>query len=193
MSGERRPSGRRKQVAKFRPTMPPRSAIIASWRSVRLRVDGHDRVGVGMGGDQRRGRERGHVVEAGGVQVGEVDRASAARCRPGPGPGRRRSGPGRCRGRRGSGTARRGRRASAGSRPGRASAGPRRAARGARRGRGRSPRRPPCASPRRWCPPARQARISRRVRQSRRRARHALQPQQDPGHGERHRLRASRP
>ena len=34
-----RPSARRKDEAKFRPTMPSLSAMTASWRSVRLRVE----------------------------------------------------------------------------------------------------------------------------------------------------------
>ena len=63
----RRAPRRRGAGSRWRSSAPPcrrarRSS--ASWRSVRFRVEGRDRVGVGMGRDQRRGRERRHVVEA---------------------------------------------------------------------------------------------------------------------------------
>ena len=60
---------RRNTVAKFSPTMPSDAAMTSSWpvgQVARRRGDG---MGVGMGGDQRRVGQRGHVVEALLVEV----------------------------------------------------------------------------------------------------------------------------
>ncbi len=153
-------------MAKFSPTMPPDSAIIASCRSVRLRVEGVTAWALEWVATSGAVLIAGHVVETLLVQVRQVDHDAklVAGARPAPCP--RRSGPARCRDRRESGTARHGRRSSGGSRPGRASAGPWRGRGAARRGRGRSASAPSMCMMPEITPLARQSRSSATVRQT---------------------------
>ena len=186
----RRDAGRRWRSSA--PPCPPRLADHVQLPVGQVARRGAERMGVGMGRHQRRVAERGHVVEALLVQVVRsimipqaVARAHQRACprRSGPAPvsgspgkligtpwpktvGRLQTGPSD-------------RSPSSWNRP-------------ARRGRGRSPRPPPCASPRRSCPPPSPPGSPRRVRQTREIVgRRPLHPVQQPRHRHRHRLGAA--
>ena len=55
------------------PTTPPESRTASSCASVRLRADGHERMGTRVGDDERLLGDRGDVPESALVEVGEVD------------------------------------------------------------------------------------------------------------------------